>query len=486
MIKKFSILILVAITIGASVARSADGFIPLGDNEYEFLYDRLERASARLQDRIDYQLGPYRFDQLTSVPGFLSRIESVHGEDIALFGSIAEQATGRRGSRPTGYEAYRGGFAARPMDRLFLYGNFVLDEHRATDPNYRGKKWRGLAGDVEQAFASYQTRNFDLIAGRFGSFWGMRHSLILGPQARMDGFGYQFRWGKLTISYRLAALDPLTPENDSVPQQENRYWAGHRIDLHLSNKLRVGLFETIVWGGVGRSIEPAYLNPMLFFHAFQLNRNVNDNTFLGFDFDYKPIVGLKLYGLLMIDDYQIEKKSQGDQEPNEYGALVGGYYADLKPGWDLQWEYRRVTNRTYNQGYTRNRYLYEGQVIGSVAGNDYDQSTATVHKWINENLRSSLYLSYARQGQADPSDPWTEPWLDVVGHYSEQFPTGVVQKQFGLEAGIKGYLNQYIYFNFTGGLVHYQNFRHQTGVSRTDPQIQLTLSAFGSTRVSLK
>jgi hypothetical protein len=248
----------------------------------------------------------------------------------------------------------------------------------------------------------------------------------------------------------------------------------------------VGLFETIIWGGVGRSIEPAYLNPMLFFHAFQLNRNVNDNTFLGFDFDYKPIAGLDLYGQLMIDDFQIEKKSQGDQEPNEYGALVGGYFADFRPRWDLQCEYRRVTNRTYNQGYARNRYLYEGQVIGSSPGNDYDQSTVTLHKWISENLRSSLYLAYVRQGEGDPSDPWAEPWMDVTGHYSEKFPTGVVQKQFSIEAGLKGYLNQYVYVNLTGGLVHTQNYGRQSGVSRTDPQIRLTLSAFGSTRVSLK
>jgi len=41
---------------------------------------------------------------------------------------------------------------------------------------------------------------------------------------------------------------------------------------------------------------------------------------------------VNLFGQLVVDDWQIDNKSQGDQEPNEYGLLVGGYLADFLPG----------------------------------------------------------------------------------------------------------------------------------------------------------
>jgi len=41
---------------------SLAGVLPVGQVEYEFIYDRLERVDALTLDRYDYQLGPYQFD----------------------------------------------------------------------------------------------------------------------------------------------------------------------------------------------------------------------------------------------------------------------------------------------------------------------------------------------------------------------------------------------------------------------------------------
>ena len=486
MTRLFLILSLSYLIATAAYAQDTSGVVPTGLPESDFLYSRMEREHTIALERLDYQLGPYRFNLFPFSLGPFDRITQAKGTNACVFGSIREEIISSRYARGQAYESIRAGVAARPARNLFVWGSFILDEQRAKNPLYTGKKWRGLAGDVEQAFIWYQNGGFNLQAGRFASFWGGRHSLILGPNTVMDGFAYSFRWGRLALSYRLSKLDGLSPERNSSDAFDNRYLAGHRIDLHLSDRFRIGLSEMVVFGGPGRQIEFAYLNPILFFHGSQLNSNSDDNTLIAVDFDYKPMNRLRVYGQLLVDDFQIEKKKQSDQEPDEYGLIAGFCAADLADGWDLKAEYSRVTNRTFNQPLPRNRYLYEGRPIGAVSGNDYDLLSVTLMRWFNQNLRGSLFTEYGRQGEGSPLDDWTTPWLDIDGAYSEQFPTGVVEKRWSLSAGLDGIIRKVLTFDAKAGLSRISNFGHLTGQDRTVPFAQVGLSLFLSTSIDAR
>ncbi|MBK7141829.1 MAG: hypothetical protein IPH75_07100 [bacterium] len=466
----------------AASAIAAPGLIPAGQQSTSLLYDRMARDRALTLNRFDYQLGPYPIDKfnLTGTP--YSSWNELADYRLSLFSSLGENFSAARQSRPLAYEAIRGGLAFRPTKHLFVYGNFLLDEELANDPGYLGKKWRGLAGDVEHAFAHWQTERFDLTAGRFASFWGTQNSLVLGPNSPLDGFGYSYRWGRLTLSYRLARLDPLKRwVNDSSQVIENRYFAGHRLDIHLSKRLRVGLFETVVFGGEGRQIELYYLNPLIFFHGSQVNEGSNDNTFVGFDFSIKPFTGYHFYGQLMIDDMQVESKSQSDQEPNEIGFLIGGYLADLAPSLDLKMEYSRVTNWTFNQDLPRNRYLFKNNLISAAMGNDYDLTDVSLLRWFGELTVASLNFSYMRQGEGSVAAEWSEPWLNQDGSYDEPFPTGIVEKSMSLSVGLKGYLRSVAAYDIEAGFNRITNFGHIESDDRTIPFLKLSLSATFST-----
>lgn len=471
----------------ASNLMAASGVLPVGQEATGLLYDRMRHERAIEFNRFDYQLGPYPIDRFDLAGTPFKTLSEISDYRLSLFSSLGENFSAAKNSRSLALEAIRGGLALRPGNNLFVYGNFVLDEKRAKDPSYFGKKWRGLAGDVEQAFAFWQTERFDLTAGRFASFWGSDNSLVLGPNAPLDGLGYSYRWGKLTLSYRLARLDPLTRwSEDSNRVVENRYFAGHRLDIHLSRKLRVGFFETVVFGGEGRQIELYYLNPLIFFHGSQVNEGSNDNTFVGFDFSLKPSSGFHFYGQLMIDDMQIEKKSQSDQEPNEIGFLAGCYLADIAPSFDLSAEYSRVTNWTYNQDLPRNRYLFKNELIGSARGNDYELADFRLIRWFGTLTMGSLNLSYLRQGEGRVTDEWTEPWLSATGDYSEPFPTGTVEKTASLSLGVKGYLKSVAGYDLQAGFDRISNLGHMSGDNRTIPFLRLTLSATFSTIIDAR
>lgn len=460
--------------------------LPVGRMENEFVYDRFERLQTLEYKNFDYQIGPYALDKAEFDIAPLYYFKQEPSERLTLFavGTEDYRATGKAASR--GYESLRGGLVAHPFEKLFVYGNFVLDEKRAADLTYSGKKWRGLAGDVEQAFAYYRTDRFNLTFGRFASFWGPRNSLVLSANVALDGAAYSINWGRLTLSYRLARLNGLNPDKDSVAQFENRYFAGHRLDVHFNNGVRVGFFETVIFGGPGRQIELYYLNPILFFHGSQLNEGADDNTFVGFDFDYVPIDGIRFFGQLLIDDLQIEKKSQGDQEPNELGLSAGVHWVNAFNKTDFKASYTRVSNRTYNQGNERNRYLYNGELLSAALGNDYDQWLLSVLRWINNSLNFGINMIYTRQGEGNVTDLWTTPWLNITGNYREAFPTGIVTKTTRLSLGLKGFFGKFLFTDLETGVDLAKNFEHRAGDNQTRPFVNVKISTFFSGAIDVE
>ncbi|MCB2230257.1 capsule assembly Wzi family protein [bacterium] len=472
--------------IAATPSLFADGVLPVGAPEYRIVYDRFERQEALGDTRFDYQLGPYRFDSTRFHPGPFARFAQLADYRMNLFGFAGGDYSYAKDQNGNGFESFRGGLVGRPTRRLFVFGSFALDEALADDPTYHGKEWRGLAGDVQDAFVHLDAGPFQAIAGRFGSFWGIRNSVVLAENNRLDGLEWRYRWGKVTLSYRLGRLDGLSPQHDGVEEFENRYFAGHRLDIHLSNSVRVGAFETVIFGGPGRQIELFYLNPLIFFHGSQLNEGADDNTSLGFDFTIKPMLGLKLYGQLFVDDFQIEKNTQGDQETDQYGLVIGGYAADVMSATDLRLEYTRVTNWTFNQILERNRYSFNDKPLGAVRGNDYDELALCVIRWLNDDLTVRLNGSFLRQGEGSITAEWTAPWFDVDGDYSEPFPTGVVERTATGSLGLNGFIKDLLFVDIEGGVRFIHNREHIADDDTTQPFARVRLSAFLSTVVDLE
>ncbi|UCD64769.1 MAG: hypothetical protein JSW34_04860 [Candidatus Zixiibacteriota bacterium] len=479
-------IILILIFLILSHQPCIGSLLPVGKIEYEFVYDRLERQEALEPDLFDFQLGPYRDNDGSFRFGPFEYLRRPAPGKLTVFSFVGEDFYSAKAQSAQGYESLRGGFSAVPMEKLFVYGNFLLDESRAEDETYTGKKWRGLAGGVEQAFACFRAGPMEITLGRFASFWGPRNSLVLASHVALDGLAYKYRWGRLVLSYRLARLDGLSPEQDSVEQFENRFLAAHRLDIHFSTRFRLGLFETIVFGGPGRQVDLVYLNPIVFFHADQLNDGVDDNTLLGFDFTFVPRGGLKLFGQLLVDDFQIEKESQSDQEPDQYGLIAGAQWAEVMPQTDLALEYSRVTNWTFNQAHPRNRFLFNGDLIGGALGNDYDLWQVTVKRWLSGDMALSLNLSGLRRGEGRVIDPWTAPWLEIEGEYSEPFPTGVVEKSRSLSLGFAGFLFDHFFLDVEGGARWVDSYRHVDGDKRTLPFVRLKVSTFLFSSISVE
>lgn len=453
---------------------SAQTVLPLVSSEHYFVYDRLEREQIISGSLGELHLGSFSdFNYPWQFSSF-SYLQNKDQNRLSLFGSATEDFSVTNNQRSEAFETLRGGLAGHPLKNLFLYANFDLDEKKAENPNYTGKKWRGLAGGVETAFVNFSFSKGYLRAGRFSSFWGIRKSLILSPSNQLDGLEYNLKWGRLSLSYRLAQLDSYRSFDNNLIR---RYLAAHRLDLFLAKNLRIGFFESVIFAGEGRTIDFNYLNPLLFFHSEQLNENIDDNTLLGFDASYIYRNKIYLYSQLLVDDFQIENKSSGDNEPNQYALRLGSKIIGIDNKIDLELVYTRVTNWTFNQPYGYNRYLFNDQPIGDVLGNDYDQLSLETKYWHKPKLSLGLLLDYLRRGEGRIDDLWEPVWISIED-YSEPFPTGTVEKNLTAAFLAEGFVFDHFYFKLKAGLSKIENFSHIENNNEKISFINFSLSTF--------
>ena len=303
-------------------------------------------------------------------------------------------------------------------------------------------------------------------------------------------FSAAFHSGRITFSFLLASLDETRADAvDSLRYpgrtfNDNRYLAAHRLDIRFHRSLRIGFFETTLFGGEGRSIELYYLNPLNFFHATQLNDNVDDNVILGFDFMSFPGWETSLYGQLIVDDCQVDNEEQADQEPNEIGFMLGF----LKPGrvgtlWpDVRTEYVRLTNRTYHNREPGNRYLFRNKLLGHPLGPDADSLAVTFRFWPENAFYAEIEGAYRRRGEGSIYNSWDEPWLEVEGDYSEPFPTGIVEKSILLAIRARGYLplndytRKHLFMSFEAGWCDIDNYQNIENEKKNISWIDISLS----------
>ncbi len=477
---KISIPIFLALFASGSLCNiSAAVPIPLNPPEFRLIYDYSRRVDITTPAaRLHHSIAPYLLDTIENNNPTIATFRNPSADQVLLLLFPSGDFRSAKYARGLGYKSIRGGIAAAPFERISIFTNFYLDEKLSKDPNYTGEKWRGLAGEMENAFIFYGGNNIEILAGRFSSNWGPgNESLILSSTARpMDALSLRIKWHRLFFTSQFGQLQRLISP-DSATTFENRFFSAHRLDIKLSENFYLGLFESIIYGGKGRSFEIPYINPLMLFHSVQLNDNVDDNTFFGLDFAFFIKSRHKIYGQLLIDDFQIDHKESSDNEPNELGATLGFHSLNLFGLFDLRGEYLRINNRVYNQFLSRNRYVNRGRLIGNNFGPDGDRWSISFEKWLHPDSRLALGLSYQRKGEGKFNDNWTTPWLSSESDYSETFPTGIVERTLTAQFGFEGYLNKYIFLDSKAGLEHIANFAHTKNDNRSIPFISLRITA---------
>ena len=321
---------------------------------------------------------------------------------------------------------YRAGIGGSWNDWSFL----AVDKFFTTNDalySYYGKQWRGYAGGSDQVYVRWSTPQAYVQLGKDYAWSGL--GMALSGTAPFEKVQAAFPINRFVNIY--CFMGQLDKYQDSLNNYYNRYLAWHRIEFNYRG-LQLGLSEMMLYGGVGRPWELYYLLPFYIFLGEQDNRNIDDNVL--WDIDAKLVLPpFRLAGELVIDDFQIEHKIASDREPAQMGgALQADWALSAQPSFlTASARYEMITNWAFNQNKPWNRFLFEGNPIGTPWGNDYDR---LMFKMSSAGKTGQGYaeIHYMRKGEDRIDAPWTAPWL-ADSTWRQVFPSGVVEKYVGLE-----------------------------------------------------
>ncbi len=218
--------------------------------------------------------------------------------------------------------------------------------------------------------AGYLTADFGFIKVKFGrdrmNIGYGAVPVIIGSNSNIFDYLYlSVKYKSVNFSYfHGKILGNTTTIYDSTFGTKNiiteKYIGYHRISFNLSNDFNIGVGEIIIYND--RPIDFAYLNPFNIYKTAQNSGKDRDNSMVIFDFNNKTIKGLKIYGVLLIDDVELSKLGSnywGNQFIYNFGLISDNLYKNLPL--TFQFEYVRqdpyvFTNRLPNNNYTNNGY----------------------------------------------------------------------------------------------------------------------------------
>jgi len=166
----------------------------------------------------------------------------------------------------------------------------------------------------------------------------------------------------------------------------------------------------------------AYLNPFLPYYWEQYNTTrKDDNIYMGADFIWWPFGATRVFGELLIDDFQIDFVSELQQIGFDLGISRLGFWMLERLKVDLQ--YTLVKNYVYGQRVPHNIFTNNGVIIGSSLGPDSDRLRYAATYALSTDITVSLGGVYRRRGEGRVTDRQNIP---LPRH--QKFPSGIVEE----------------------------------------------------------
>ncbi len=294
-----------------------------------------------------------------------------------------------------------------------------LDANRSGEkPSPREKSFRGMTSEYLRGYMSVTGNRWVLLAGRDYLHWGpgREEGLVMSRTAgSIDQFSAGVRMGRFRLGTVHAVLDPDGP----------RRLAGHRLEISLPGRIRLGVSESVVY--TGRSFDFSYLVPVGSYYANQYNERDDDNILWGVDWKIPLHKGFLVRGEVLVDDFQYEDRGTApDRLAFDIGceALVAALGHDV----EISAGYTYVDIFTYaHKDSLLTRYVTGNgdplinTIIGSPLGPDSDRWNLRVSTAITPRLIAEIRLALTRRGEGNDFREW-----DRIEDPDPVFPSGEV------------------------------------------------------------
>lgn len=320
--------------------------------------------------------------------------------------------------------------------RAYVYLRLRASDDPNAVPSYTGipRKKRRLGfntAEADYAYAGYEGKWLSVKFGRFKQSWGPGDSRsvwlnVWGPA--YDGLNVKMKYHGFQLSFFSVFLETVT--DSSQIQDVNRYLSGHFLTYSNDRSFVVGAGELSLYSGPFRPLSLTYANPFMSYLEYENNERTNvarrirnlDNWSLAVCGEWYPWANVRLWGMWLIDDIQIDR----EKRPNATALKVGASWAPRSSAFGVfRTDYVRVGTWTYRHQELYVNYESRGLPIGYDGGSDVQIVRLSWTGFPFNRILAKFWFQYREQGEMDIR---RDPYGLREFPYGWPFPSGVVEK----------------------------------------------------------
>jgi hypothetical protein len=359
---------------------------------------------------------------------------------------------------PDGVRPYGELLGEAALGPFALVSRLAAEPRITDDPEWPGRRDLDLAWRMVEAYLSAQFKYGSVFYGQMDRNWGPVGIEGIG----LSDYGYSetelgFEVGVDAV--RLAGLArSLEDARDSTGARIHRYFFAHRLGVRVTDRLRLGLWETTVLAGADREFDGRYRNPLsLLLFANQYGLGADGNVLFGLDAHYRVGKGTTFEAQLGIDDLQYENTSGADRYPNRWAFTLAAH-GPLGSRFSWRGLYTQASSLAF-----RTIDPFENLTDGGVGlgrnFDDMDRVTLTVSVPAGTRWLLTPELTLQRQGEGDINDPFPTP--DEAGGIPQLF-IGTVERTWRAAVAVSGRQGP-LDLRATAGFHHVVNAGNQEG-----------------------
>jgi len=285
-------------------------------------------------------------------------------------------------------------------------------------------------GETDMAGVGYFDKWIQVWFGRGRQNWGAMatDNLVLSEKsAAYDHGTLQINFQNIQMRYFYGYLETIENNN-------HRYITGRSIEYNNNVNLIISAQEVVLYSGINRPFDLAYLNPIVTHLEVELNHRTNragdfsgQNAIWQLSLDWMPIKGLRfstnfLADEIVIDDYQRE---EGKPHGLAYQGRLAWSNTFRKYAYSLFTEYTKIGTYTLRHRKGENNFVSRGLPLGTDVGSDGDKVQIGVRFITQKRFITTFSIGKKRSGDENLLQNLYEPYdqfLDV------SFPSGIINK----------------------------------------------------------
>ncbi len=266
--------------------------------------------------------------------------------------------------------------------------------------------------DFSEGYVRYDGNILSAEIGQERILWGTGYGskIILSDNPRVFPFirlDAEYKALKYTFlhAWLLGTRSSLTftlPSDTSAkfiePLNADKYLAAHRLELSFPSLFDIGFQEIIIYSN--RSVDGAYLNPLILLESAQRSRDERDNNFWAFDIKTHFMNNVQLQASIDFDDIFLKEWFKNDWD-NKDAFQVGLMFTDPLGVSNTTFavEYSHIEPFTFSHGRSRDdNYGSDGRILGDSIGPNAESWFFRLDDMLTHKLSASVRFQIQRHG----------------------------------------------------------------------------------------